>query len=1143
MRHQMMQDLNLYAAYMESDMRALEVSSSSSPSSSLTASSPPSSSQTSIVIGKSEADAVDSSFLAPPFTSSPSSSPFSPSSLFHPSSSARNVRFAEDVSSLNPLKGKNAASYCVPKRINTKNGTSSLVASNFLTSSCSSFLSPPCIDNSSSSAHHGSPLSSAFISASASPFMSPPSYSSNGGSSPVSVDCPPGVEQLPVTNGDTVTFRPNLALTSMYTPSIHDSCTRPLASHSQHRTSQSKSLNASFPENSTPTTVSFPLGSDSLSSSARYRTCDVFIGSHGADPSLARFSKWLRAELELQGIACFSASCAQYLDPHHREVALRTIKACTFGVVIITKETFKNLYSVQEIHSFLCRKNLVPLFFDISPSDCFVRDIVERRGSMWEKDGGELWRLYDGDEREWIEAVDGLGRVEEWKLEAFNGRWRDCILKAVSLLGTRLGRRSVAERERLRKEKIDNEEFPFPRNLQFVGRDKELRALQNMLLDPEVTYVKLSRVSTESSRCEGNLRAMRERRHVTRRRSDADQWQKSHFHENFEGTSGRQRSDSDRWHGHIGRDENNCVFSRSNSTSSSMRFTFQDEHSESRNIDACHGRGRSFRHYQRTLRLRQANLSRDDVQVSLYKSAGITCVSGAAGIGKTELVLEYAYRYCQQYRMVLWVGGEARYIRQNYLKLSLFLGLDVGTESQVGAERGMVRTFDEQEMEAFQRVKRELQRDVPYLLVIDNLESERDWWDGRELLELIPRGGATHVILTTRLPKVMNLEPLHLSYLSGLEALSLMQGKRQFSLQEQDVLKEIEAKLERSTFGLAMIGNLLSKLPLTPIELLDKIEKAPMSEYHWKAREEAALEKNPYLAKLLSVCFSFIDQLGGKKSLAMRMAMAGAWFGPAPVSLSLLSFAASLYSEKSTGLKFFNVIRFPSYASGHPRRRDIEASSLLIKYGMAKRCSRQGWIYFHEIVQLYARKRGGVQAAKATVQSIRKRGLVSLHSDHLWTACFLVLGFGNDPIFVELRVVELLSFIRKCVFPLALRSFSSFSRCHAALELLRLSASLLEDVEKRFVSPTHDKSLCCKRNRYSGRMHVDDKSLQDVTLLKALILEARAKLLLKGGQFDAGEEICRTCISIRTAMLGHDHADTIGAQETLAKLVRSRSKG
>ena len=73
----------------------------------------------------------------------------------------------------------------------------------------------------------------------------------------------------------------------------------------------------------------------------------------------------------------------------------------------------------------------------------------------------------------------------------------------------------------------------------------------------------------------------------------------------------------------------------------------------------------------------------------------MVCINGAPGVGKTELVLEFAHRYSQRYKMVMWVSGEARYFRQNILNLSLKLGLDVSADAE--KERGRIRSFDEQE--------------------------------------------------------------------------------------------------------------------------------------------------------------------------------------------------------------------------------------------------------------------------------------------------------------------------------------------------------------------------------------------------------------------------------------------------------------
>jgi hypothetical protein len=69
--------------------------------------------------------------------------------------------------------------------------------------------------------------------------------------------------------------------------------------------------------------------------------------------------------------------------------------------------------------------------------------------------------------------------------------------------------------------------------------------------------------------------------------------------------------------------------------------------------------------------------------------------------------------------------------------LSLNLGLDVSADEE--KERGRIRSFDEQENEAFKRAKQELFCDMPYLFIIDNLKTEKDWWEGGDLHDLISR--------------------------------------------------------------------------------------------------------------------------------------------------------------------------------------------------------------------------------------------------------------------------------------------------------------------------------------------------------------------------------------------------------------------
>ncbi|KAG9448864.1 hypothetical protein H6P81_008829 [Aristolochia fimbriata] len=822
--------------------------------------------------------------------------------------------------------------------------------------------------------------------------------------------------------------------------------------------------------------ISFAKGSVSPASNAKLRSCDVYIGYHGQSLSLVRFCKWLKSELELQGIASFVADRAKYSDTQSHEIADRIICSATFGIIVVSAASFLNPLSIEEIRFFAQKKNLIPLLFDTDPA--------------------EIARLLDrnSDDKEWREAIDGLMRCQEFKLEANDTNWRNSISRAVGILKSKLGRKSCAE-----KDLEGLEEIPFPRNRYFVGRDKELLEIESAFFG--------------SNDCLENDNS-------SRRASNG-------FSDGF----ADEDSDPVRSRGrYISLEMRKCkeptleawidpVMELSNNKPQKQR----QKHKKSKsNKNSC-------------------NLN-------------VVVINGSSGIGKTELALEFAYRYSQRYKMVLWVGGEARYLRQNILNLSLNLGLDVSAEAE--KERGRIRSFDEQEFDAFQRVKRELFRDIPYLLIIDNLETEKEWWEGKDLHDLIPRNtGATHVIVTTRLPKVMNFEPTQLSPLSVTDAMVLLKGKRRkdYSSDELDVLKKFDERLGRMSFGLWLIGSMLSELVISPSALFDAINRIPISESlcSLNGTEELFCRNNPFLLKTLEFCFAVLDQINRRSNLALRMVLAGAWFAPAPTPVPLVAAAAKKIPTKGKGFDQWKTLLARAFlcSSGcclvpQARRSESESALLLVKLGLARRTNRQPgcWIQFHEITQIFSKRKGGLPAAKATVHSVGKIGNPGLNSDHLWASAFLVFGFKCEPPLVQLKAIDMVVFIKKTALPLAIRSFMTFSRCNSALELLKVCTNVLEEVEKSFVSQIQDwchGSLCWKQRLQSSH-RVDEYVWQDVTLLKATLLETRAKLLLRGGHFDSGEELCRTCISIRTVMLGHNHAQTLAAQETLAKLVRSR---
>jgi hypothetical protein len=171
-----------------------------------------------------------------------------------------------------------------------------------------------------------------------------------------------------------------------------------------------------------------------------------------------RFCKWLKSELELQGIVCFVADRAKYSNTQSHEIADRVICSVTYGVVVVTNSSILNHPSLEEIRFFAQKKNLVPIFFNTG--------LAEITGLL----------NCNSIDKECREVIDGLVKSNELKLEVNEGNGRSCVAKAAGILRAKLGRKSVAE-----KAAEGFEEIPFPRNKCFVGREKEIMEIETAL--------------------------------------------------------------------------------------------------------------------------------------------------------------------------------------------------------------------------------------------------------------------------------------------------------------------------------------------------------------------------------------------------------------------------------------------------------------------------------------------------------------------------------------------------------------------------------------------------------------------------------------------------------------------------------------
>lgn len=267
------------------------------------------------------------------------------------------------------------------------------------------------------------------------------------------------------------------------------------------------------------------------------------------------------------------------------------------------------------------------------------------------------------------------------------------------------------------------------------------------------------------------------------------------------------------------------------------------------------------------------------LQAEQGAEASIQVISGLGGIGKTQLALEYVYRYRHAYAAVLWIPAEtAERLQSELAALASVLHLPEQ------------RALDQEQ--AMRAVKHWFEEQSNWLLILDNVE------DILNVSAMIP-AGAGHVLLTTRaqangiLARHMDLEQMTLDEATVflLRRAKLLGGHEPLEVADETLQEQAQAlacELDGLPLALDQAGAYLEETGCGLSGYLDRYHRRRMDLL--KRRGQLSADHPTSVSKTFALSYEQVEQRNKTAADLLRLC---AFLAPDAIPEELLTEGAS----------------------------------------------------------------------------------------------------------------------------------------------------------------------------------------------------------------------------------------------------------